>query len=72
MVNAGFTIPATGDSALSPTGTLPRPGLTGKDYRQQRLQPCNAFAKGALLPPRSAFGSSDDLAVVAELVDAQR
>ncbi len=54
MVNAGFTMPATRDSDLSPSGTLRWPDMTGKVYRQQRLQGAKPFAKGALLPPRSA------------------
>ena len=71
MVNAGFTKAATAHPVPSPGGTRRWQNLT----RFPCLQPSVPFAKGALLPPRGArhFGTGPvDLAVVAELVDAQR
>jgi hypothetical protein len=53
MVNAAFTLVAIAISAPSPGGTAAQP----KAIAARRLQPRIAFAKGALLPPRSGISA---------------
>lgn len=67
MVNATFTITATADCTLSSDGTFFAPRLTAFAACSTPM----ALLRARSYPPGAAI-CPDDLAVVAELVDAQR